>query len=107
MEIRAGAASPWKAYLASPLDYVSPLDLLCLRRLEQRPCFTVLGDLAQSIYAHRGLTSWDEAAAVFAERYPEAVRRLDAQRLPIAAIELQQPSLDDAFLTLTGREYRA
>jgi DNA helicase-2/ATP-dependent DNA helicase PcrA len=45
---------------------VSPLDLRCLRRLEQRPCFTVLGDLAQSIYAHRGLTSWDEAAAVFA-----------------------------------------
>ena len=41
---------------------VSPLDLLCLRHLEQRPCFTLLGDLAQSIYAHRGLTSWDEAA---------------------------------------------
>jgi DNA helicase IV len=45
---------------------VSPLDLLCLRRLEQRPCFTILGDLAQSIYAHRGLTSWDEAAEIFA-----------------------------------------
>jgi DNA helicase II / ATP-dependent DNA helicase PcrA len=45
---------------------VSPLDLLCLRHLEQRPCFTLLGDLAQSIYAHRGLTSWDEAAEVFA-----------------------------------------
>ena len=33
----------------------------------------------------------------------EAVRRLDARRLPIAPIELQQPSLDDVFLTLTGR----
>ena len=33
----------------------------------------------------------------------EAVRRLDARRLPIAAVELQQPSLDDVFLTLTGR----
>jgi len=33
----------------------------------------------------------------------EAVRRLDAQRLPIASVELQQPSLDDVFLTLTGR----
>jgi daunorubicin resistance ABC transporter ATP-binding subunit len=33
----------------------------------------------------------------------EAVRRLDAQRQSIAAIELQQPSLDDVFLTLTGR----
>jgi daunorubicin resistance ABC transporter ATP-binding subunit len=33
----------------------------------------------------------------------EAVRRLDAQHVPIAAIELQRPSLDDVFLTLTGR----
>ena len=33
----------------------------------------------------------------------EALRRLDARRLPIAAIELQQPSLDDVFLALTGR----
>jgi ABC-2 type transport system ATP-binding protein len=33
----------------------------------------------------------------------EAVRRLDALRLPVAALELQEPSLDDVFLTLTGR----
>jgi ABC-type multidrug transport system ATPase subunit len=33
----------------------------------------------------------------------EAVRRLDTRALPIAAVELQQPSLDDVFLTLTGR----
>jgi daunorubicin resistance ABC transporter ATP-binding subunit len=33
----------------------------------------------------------------------EAVRRLDARELAIAAIELQQPSLDDVFLSLTGR----
>jgi daunorubicin resistance ABC transporter ATP-binding subunit len=32
----------------------------------------------------------------------EAVRRLDAHHLPIAAIELQRPTLDDVFLTLTG-----
>jgi DNA helicase-2/ATP-dependent DNA helicase PcrA len=53
---------------------VSPLDLLCLRRLEQRPCFSLLGDLAQSIYAHRGLASWAEAEEVFVgapSRYAE------------------------------------
>jgi daunorubicin resistance ABC transporter ATP-binding subunit len=33
----------------------------------------------------------------------EAIRRLDAQRLAIAAVELQRPSLDDVFLALTGR----
>ena len=38
-----------------------------------------------------------------AEASAEAVRRLDAQRVVVAAIELQQPSLDDVFLALTGR----
>jgi ABC-type multidrug transport system ATPase subunit len=33
----------------------------------------------------------------------EAVRRLDALALTVAAVELQQPSLDDVFLSLTGR----
>ncbi len=33
----------------------------------------------------------------------EAIRRLDARRLPIAAVELQRPSLEDVFLALTGR----
>ena len=33
----------------------------------------------------------------------EAVRRLDAKGLAIAAVELQQPSLDDVFLSLTGK----
>jgi daunorubicin resistance ABC transporter ATP-binding subunit len=33
----------------------------------------------------------------------EALRRLDARGVPVAAVELQQPSLDDVFLTLTGR----
>ena len=33
----------------------------------------------------------------------QAIRRLDAHRLPIASVEVQQPSLDDVFLALTGR----
>jgi daunorubicin resistance ABC transporter ATP-binding subunit len=37
----------------------------------------------------------------------EVLRRLDAQRLSIASIELQRPSLDDVFLTLTGRPAQA
>ena len=31
----------------------------------------------------------------------EAIRRLDSRRLPIAAVELQRPTLDDVFLALT------
>jgi ABC-2 type transport system ATP-binding protein len=37
----------------------------------------------------------------------EAIRRLDEKGLPLAAVELQQPSLDDVFLTLTGRPAEA
>jgi ABC-2 type transport system ATP-binding protein len=33
----------------------------------------------------------------------EAIRRLDARGVAIAAVELRQPSLDDVFLNLTGR----
>jgi hypothetical protein len=33
----------------------------------------------------------------------EALRRLDARGIATAAIELQQPSLDDVFMALTGR----
>ena len=32
----------------------------------------------------------------------EAIRRLDERRLELVSVELQQPSLDDVFLTLTG-----
>jgi daunorubicin resistance ABC transporter ATP-binding subunit len=32
----------------------------------------------------------------------EAIRRLDERRLGLVSVELQQPSLDDVFLTLTG-----
>jgi ABC-2 type transport system ATP-binding protein len=33
----------------------------------------------------------------------EAIRRLDAHGIAVAAVQLQAPSLDDVFLTLTGR----
>ncbi len=33
----------------------------------------------------------------------EAVRRLDAVGVPIADVTLRRPTLDDVFLTLTGR----
>jgi len=43
------------------------------------------------------LTVTDPGAAA------EAIRRLDAQSIQVAAVELHQPSLDDVFLALTGR----
>jgi daunorubicin resistance ABC transporter ATP-binding subunit len=36
------------------------------------------------------------------EASSEAIRRFDERRLALVSVELQQPSLDDVFLTLTG-----
>jgi ABC-2 type transport system ATP-binding protein len=37
---------------------------------------------------------------------PQILRALDAADVPLGAIELHRPSLDDVFLTKTGRSLR-
>ncbi|HEU5315517.1 MAG TPA: UvrD-helicase domain-containing protein [Chloroflexota bacterium] len=44
---------------------LSELDLICLRALERKHSATFLGDLAQSIYSHRGATSWDHLRGAY------------------------------------------
>jgi ABC-2 type transport system ATP-binding protein len=46
-------------------------------------------------------------AATHEDIAAEAVRRLDAAHIPIAGLELRRPTLDDAFLALTGRRSEA
>jgi ABC-2 type transport system ATP-binding protein len=41
-----------------------------------------------------------------AEAIPQILRTLDAEGLPLSSIELHRPSLDDVFLTKTGRSLR-
>jgi ABC-2 type transport system ATP-binding protein len=71
-------------------------------------------DVADASFALAGLAAGDEARVDAADgeiRLPvtspalsaEAIRRLDSRRLEIASVEVQQPSLDDVFLALTGR----
>jgi hypothetical protein len=38
---------------------------------------------------------------------PEAVRRLDAAGLVLSDLALRRPTLDDVFLTMTGRAVQA
>jgi ABC-2 type transport system ATP-binding protein len=40
------------------------------------------------------------------EAVPALLRRLDAERVPIAGLEMSQPSLDSVFLKYTGRSIR-
>ncbi len=44
---------------------VSPLYYALLRRLARGGSLTLLGDLAQGVYAYRGLSDWDEVRQVF------------------------------------------
>ena len=37
---------------------------------------------------------------------PELLRAMDTKGIPMTAIQVQRPSLDDVFLTLTGRTLR-
>lgn len=47
---------------------ISELELLTLRRFFTRNgSFTILGDLPQSIYSHRGITSWSQVGEIFAD----------------------------------------
>ncbi len=45
---------------------VAPLYYGVLRRFSRNGSLTILGDLAQGVYAHRGIGSWDEVRAAFA-----------------------------------------
>ena len=44
---------------------VAPLYYSVLRRFSRNGSLTILGDMAQGVYAHRGIGSWDEVRAAF------------------------------------------
>lgn len=43
----------------------SPLQFLLFRKLFPDATMTIVGDIAQGIYAHRGVSRWDEISALF------------------------------------------
>lgn len=94
-----GTASELKAMIGSEVLVVRVAD--AARSAEAGD---VLGDLAAGGEPLVDPAAGEIRLAVLeSSASAEAVRRLDARMLPIAAVELQQPSLDDVFLTLTGR----
>ena len=63
--------------------------------------------------ARRSSTSWrqhDDSVRLYvddgATAIPLILRALDAGDVPLGSIELNRPSLDDVFLTKTGRSLR-
>ena len=86
------------------------------RRLAWEMLFVRLAEPAQAARAAEALADLAEGealvvdgaeatvhfAVVGAGASAEAVRRLDARGIAIAALELRQPSLDDVFMALTG-----
>jgi ABC-2 type transport system ATP-binding protein len=93
---------------AAELKATVGADVLVLRTADAARAATVLADLAAGDAPHvDGAAGEVRLAVAGPAAAAEAVRRLDARGLPIAALELQQPTLDDVFLTLTGRRAEA
>jgi daunorubicin resistance ABC transporter ATP-binding subunit len=64
---------------------------------------SALAELAAGDEARVGAAAGEIRLAVTSPALSaEAIRRLDSRRLEIASVEVQQPSLDDVFLALTG-----
>ncbi len=59
------AVPPYDHVVLDEAQDVAPLQLETIRRFSRNGSLTVLGDLAQSIYAHRGIATWDEAKSAF------------------------------------------
>ncbi len=60
-----GSPPQFKHIIVDEAQDVSPLQFDVIRRHSQNGSITILGDLAQSIYGHRGVTSWDQIREVF------------------------------------------
>ncbi|HEU5111542.1 MAG TPA: ATP-binding cassette domain-containing protein [Micromonosporaceae bacterium] len=79
--VALNGATPQAARLLEPQSYVSRLE--------------VLDEGGLRLYVDAGATA-----------IPQILRTLDGAGLPLASIELHRPSLDDVFLTKTGRSLR-
>jgi ABC-2 type transport system ATP-binding protein len=64
---------------------------------------------AQALDSYK-IEMYDEGVRLFVEdgavAIPQILRRLDAAGVPLGTVELHRPSLDDVFLTKTGRSLR-
>jgi ABC-2 type transport system ATP-binding protein len=68
-----------------------------------------LGAAAQALDSYK-LETYDEGVRLFVDdgavAIPQILRSLDAAGVPLGTVELHRPSLDDVFLTKTGRSLR-
>jgi DNA helicase-2/ATP-dependent DNA helicase PcrA len=59
------AAALYDHVVVDEAQDVAPLYYTLLRRFSRSGSLTILGDMAQGVYAHRGIGSWDEVRAAF------------------------------------------
>lgn len=66
-EINGVQVAPFDHIVIDEAQDVSPLQFETLRRYSRNGSLTILGDLAQSIYAHRGIDNWNQVRRAFPE----------------------------------------
>ncbi|MGB8647217.1 MAG: UvrD-helicase domain-containing protein [Anaerolineae bacterium] len=63
----SGVKPPFEHIVVDEAQDVSPLEYELLRRYTANGSMTILGDMAQGIYPHRGLANWEEVHAAFGD----------------------------------------
>jgi ABC-2 type transport system ATP-binding protein len=96
MLVAEGTPAALKAEIGRPTVEARPVDPSEFGRLE-----SVLGSFGEPLPCEDGLAAVRLAEG--SEELADLVRRLDAEDLRVADLQLHAPSLDDVFLAKTGR----
>lgn len=76
-------------------DY-SPQEFLAIRRLSENHSITLMGDIHQGIYRHRGLRSWEElTGGVISDLKPEWYQLRDSYRSTWEIVEYANELIED------------
>lgn len=79
-------------------DY-SPQEFLAIRRLSDNHSITLMGDINQGIYRHRGLRSWEElTGGVIADLKPEWYQLRDSYRSTWEIVEYANELIEEDVL---------
>lgn len=102
-EINSVPVAPFDHIVVDEAQDVSPLQFETLRRYSRNGSLTVLGDLAQSIYAHRGIANWNEVRRAFPEFTVKASELVKSYRSTYEIIQFANVVLQ----TVTSKGGRA
>lgn len=102
-EIKSVLVPPFDHIVIDEAQDVSPLQFETLHHYSRNGSFTIFGDLAQSIYPHRGIARWNEVRSAFPKFTVHATELVKSYRSTYEIIQFANVVLQ----TITARGGRA